>query len=141
MKKFFMYSLVIIFTFGILSIAQAMSIQWDTYTDENASGLRIESSIDKITWNIIVDDILTSKIASEIPNGQSYTRIYYRIVAFNATDQSLPSNIVSFYWTEGGGGHEGLAPASNIQLLDCDLILEDTNHPDYSTCLEQNTIP
>lgn len=116
-----------------------MTLAWDTYTDLNATGLKIESSLDQSTWITLVDDIATNYVASEIPdNPTDDQRVYYRMKAFNGTEESEPSNIVSYYWTTDGGGHSGPAAVGGIRLLDCDNILQDTNHADYNTCLNRN---
>ena len=139
MKKF----LVALFVFGLVLVnsANALTLGWGVYSDPTATGLRIQSSTDNSNWTTSVDNIATDKVASVIPDGADYTRVWYRIIAFNSTDASTPSNVVSFYWNTGGGGNEGLAPMSQIRLLDCDEILAGPDtHTDYAIC-ESRHIP
>lgn len=128
----------------LISSANALTVAWDTYTDANATGLRIESSTDQSTWSTAVDNIPTNLISSEIPDGPNATRVYYRMRAFDdATPENVsdPSNVISFYWTTGGGGFEGIAPVDGIKLLDCETIELDVNHPDYDTCVNRHNNP
>jgi hypothetical protein len=118
----------------ICNSVQAMTLAWDSYTDPTATGLRIESSTNNVDFTTIVDDITTDNIASEVPDGPDNTRVYYRMKAFNSTESSTPSNMVSFFWTTGGGGYSGLPPIDNIRLLDCDTILTDPSNPNYALC-------
>jgi len=127
----------------LIGSANALTVAWDAYTDDTATGLRIESSIDQSTWSTAVDNIPTTNVASDIPDGPDSTRVYYRMRAFDdATPQNVsdPSNVISYFWTTGGGGHEGIAPVDGIKLLDCDAILQDANHPDYNTCVNKHTL-
>lgn len=125
----------------LIGSANALTVAWDAYTDDTATGLRIESSIDQTNWSTVVDNIPTDAVASDIPDGVDYTRVYYRMKAFNATDVSDPSNVISYYWTTGGGGHTGIAPVDGVKLLDCDTILQDDTDPNYSTCVNRHTLP
>lgn len=129
-------SLALTLIFAVTANA-AMTVAWDTYTDPVATGLRLESSTDNSTWTTAVGDIPTSMVASDIPNGPDNTRVYYRMVAFNASEDADPSNIISFYWTTGGNGFEKVAPATGIKFLDCASILLDNTDPDYGTCLNR----
>ena len=125
----------------LIGSANALTVAWDTYTDTNATGLRIESSLDQTNWSTVVDNIPTDAVASEIPDGPDSTRVYYRMRAFdNATPENVsdPSNVISYYWTTGGGGFEGIAPVDGIKLLDCDAIIQDDTHPDYDTCVNRH---
>ena len=134
MKKIFLIALMVIcFSFN----AHALTLVWNPYLDTTATFLRIESSTDGINYIIAVDTIPTAMVATAIPNGPDQTRVYYRMRAYNDIDQSTTSNVVSFYWTTGGGGWEGLSPVDNIHLLDCDAILTDPNHADYALCTGQ----
>lgn len=134
MKKLFLLVLAIVF--GMATSASALTLAWDSYTDPDATGLRIEASTDGgANWSTLVDNIPTTYTAANIPDGTEYTRVFYRMRAFNATDTSDPSNSVSFYWLPDGGGYEGLAPVNGIKLLDCDEILAGpSDHPDFGTC-------
>ena len=136
MKKT-LIALVITAVLALTVPVNAMTLAWDTYTDSTATGLRIEASTDKANWSTIVDNIPTDKVAAEVPDGADYTRIYYRMKAFNSDDISQPSEVVSFYWSTGGSGQTGLAPVDGIRLLDCDSILQDSNNPNYDTCLNR----
>ena len=118
----------------LASPAVALTLEWDPYTDPDATGLRIYHSTDNVNFTLLVDSIPMDKVACEIPNGPDYTRVYYHATGFNADGESLPSNTVSFMWSTGGGGSEGLLPMDTIRLLDCDAILQDPNHADYATC-------
>ena len=125
----------------LIGSANALTVAWDAYTDTNATGLRIESSTDQTNWSTSVDSIPTDAVASDIPDGPDNTRVYYRMRAFdNATPENVsdPSNVISFYWTTGGGGFEGIAPVDGIKLLDCDAIIQDDTHPDYDTCVNRH---
>ena len=116
------------------SPAAGLTLVWDAYDDPNATGIRIYHSTDNTNFTILVDNIPTDKVACEIPQGSDYTRIYYHATGFNTDDESLPSNVVSFMWSTGGGGSEGLLPMDTIRLLDCESVLQDPNHADYATC-------
>lgn len=141
MKKFLVALLVVVFGLVLVNPASALTLAWDSYTDPDATGLRIYSSTDNTNWSTSVDNIATDKVASDIPDGSDYTRIWYKIVAFNANGDSVPSNVVSFYWTFGGGGNEGLAPMNDIRLLDCDQILAGPDtHADYAICESRHTL-
>ena len=131
---------ILLLVFGLVPAANALTLSWDTYSDVNATGLRIEKSADNSTWTMAVDNIATDKVASDVPDGGDFTRVYYRMRAFNATDTSNPSNVISFYWSSGGGGYEGLAPVDGVRFLDCDEILLDQNHADYATCESRHTL-
>lgn len=139
MKKLVIALFLSLFLFTSVN---AMTLAWDAYTDPAATNLRIEASTDNITWNIEVDSIETSIVASDVPNGPDSTRIWYRLRAYNTNtqEQSDPSNVVSYFWTTGGGGFEGVAPVDGVRLLDCDEIILDDQHPDYDTCLNRNTL-
>ena len=118
------YLLSIIFTlfFGIFaqSALGAMAVAWDAYTDPIATGLRLEESTDQSNWTIAVDNIPTSDTAVAIPTHQTENeRVFYRLVAFNSTDVSSPSNVISYFWTTGGGGYEGLQTPGLIKFIDC----------------------
>ena len=140
MKKF-LVALVVVFGLVLVNSASALTLAWDSYTDPNATGLRIYSSTDNTNWSVAVDNISTGMVASAIPDGSDYTRVWYKMVAFDSNDESAPSNTISFYWTFGGGGNEGLAPMNDIRLLDCDQILAGSDtHADYAVC-ESRHIP
>ena len=130
---------VLVLSLLLVNSAYSMTLAWDIYTDSNATGLKIESSIDQSVWATVVDNIPTTNVASEIPdNTTDDQRVYYRMKGFNATLESGPSNVVSYFWTTGGGGHSGPAPVGGVKLLDCDEILLDDQHPNYNTCLNRN---
>lgn len=118
------YLLSIIFTllFGIFaqSAIGAMALAWDTYSDPLATGLRLEESIDNSNWSTLVDNIPTSDTAVAVPTHQTENeRVFYRLVAFNSTDVSSPSNVISYFWTTGGGGYKGLQTPGLIRFIDC----------------------
>jgi hypothetical protein len=118
----------------LASPAAALTLAWDAYTDPNGTNLRIYHSADNTNFTILVDAIPINNVAAEFPDGPDYTRIYYKMTAYNTEDESSPSNTVSFMWSTGGGGSEGLLPMDTIRLMDCDTILQDPNHADYTLC-------
>jgi hypothetical protein len=121
MKKYiyFMTVMAVILLIPLLARAQ-MAVEWDAYSDPEATGLRLEQSVDKVNWTTCLDNISTSDTSAVVPTyAQENVRVYYRMVAFNDTDDSEPSNVISFYWTTGGGGHEGLGAPGLIRFIDC----------------------
>jgi hypothetical protein len=120
---------------------QAMTLAWDPYSDPQATDLRVyHSTSSSGPWSLLVDSIPKDKVSSEIPDGADYTRIYYLMRAYDSAgdQESADSNIVSFYWTTGGAGHEGPAGIQEIKLLDCDSILSDPTNPDYELCTNRH---
>ena len=118
----------------LASPAFPLTLAWDTYTDPDATGIKIYSSVNGTDFTLLVDNIPKTDVAVEIPDGPDYTRVYYHATGFNATDESVPSNQISFMWSTGGGGTSGLGPVDGIHLLDCDTILQDPQHADYAIC-------
>jgi len=119
MRKLFLAILLVLMV-GVSNSFAELVLAWEPYSDPNATGLRLQSSLDQQTWAALVDNIPTDNIAVAVPNHTAdYERVYYRLVAFNATDISDPSNVVSFYWTTGGGGSEGVGSPGNLRFIDC----------------------
>lgn len=121
MKKYIylMAVLVAILLIPLMARAQ-MAVEWDPYSDPDAEGLRLQQSEDQVTWATCVDNIPTSDTTLAVPTySKDNTRVYYRMVAYAGEDVSEPSNVVSYYWTTGGGGHEGLAAPGMIRFIDC----------------------
>lgn len=113
-------TILVLSFFAIVPAAYAaMAVMWDQYTDPNATGLRIESSTDQSDWSIEKDNIDTGDTGASITAGADNTRVYYRMKAFNATDVSDPSNVVSFFWTTGGDGSVGLQTPGVAGFVDC----------------------
>ena len=140
MKKLLLALIFIfIFIFIFTTTVGAMTLTWDVYSDPVATNLRIYHSMDNTNWTaILIDDIPTNNIASEIPDGNDNERVYYRMTANDSvnSEESTPSNTVSFYWTTGGSGHTGPAGIGGLRLLDCnpfDLITDDGSN-DWDLC-------
>ena len=127
----------LILTMFMFASANAMTVAWDAYTDTAATGLRIESSTDQSTWSTAVNNIPVNMTATDIPNGADNTRMYYRMLAFNASETSDPSHVITFFWTTGGNGYENISPVNGIKLLDCVTIMQNSAHPDYDTCVNR----
>ena len=122
MKKYFYLTLAIaVILLGAWSYSYAqMAVAWDPYTDTGATGLRLQQSTDQSNWTTCVDNISIGDTSLEVPTySQENTRVYYRLLAFNAEEVSEPSNVVSYFWTTGGGGYEGLATPGLIRWIDC----------------------
>ena len=120
MKKLLL-TILFVLVVGVSYSFAELVLAWDAYSDPNATGLRLQSSLNQTTWATLVDNIPTDSIATAVPNHiTDYERVYYRLVAFNATDVSDPSNVISFYWTTGGGGSEGVGSPGNLRFINCD---------------------
>ena len=137
MKKFLIGILISMFLFT--TSASAMTLAWDAYTDPIATNLAIYVSQDNNVWSILVDNIPTASVASEIPDHQTNNqRMYYMMRAFDSVnnEESANSESVSFYWTADGGGFEGPAGVGGIRLLDCSILdgTPDDGSPDWALC-------
>lgn len=121
--KFFkslVLAMALVLGFVCFSYAE-LAVAWDPYNDPDATGLRLEQSLDQQNWEALVDNIPTDAVATGVPNHTAdYQRVYYRLVAFNADEVSDPSNVISYYWTTGGGGTEGIGSPGNLRFIDCD---------------------
>ena len=131
MKRFF---LALVLCLLLASPVNALTLAWDTYTDPDATGIRIYHSTNGTDFALLIDNIPTDKVAVIVPDGTDYTRVYYVATGFNETDESVNSNMVSFMWSTGGSGSTGVGPVDGIHLLDCDTILLDPQHADYALC-------
>ena len=126
----------------ICSNTYGMTVKWDTYTDTEASQLRIYKSTDQVNWDIEVTGIPTSYIASELPDGTANARIYYIMRAYSETLdlESGNSNTVSVFWSNNGDGSvtgiTGPAGVGGLQLLDCSLYdgTTDDGSINWDTC-------
>ena len=129
-KKITQIIIVLVLLFAIpLAANAAMALAWDTYTDPTADNLRIETSPAETggDWTQLGVDLPTTSTAVAITTGVSDTRVYYRVVAFNA-DASAASEAVSYYWNPGGGGGTGLQPPHGVGFVDCSI----THQPESS---------
>lgn len=130
----FVVALIVMVFLGMVSTSAyaAMALQWDSYTDSSADGLRILSSTDNINFSTLVDNIPTDKVVSTVPNGPQNTRVYYKMIAFDGDVESTPTNTVSYYWDSQGGGSIGIQAPGTIRLIDCsdpanDAICQDAH--------------
>ena len=127
----------LILTMFMFASANAMTVSWDAYTDSAVTGPRIDCSTDQVSWSTNVNAIPTNMVATDIPNGSDNTRVYYRMIAYNASETADPSNVITFFWTTGVNGYETIAPVNGIKLLDCATIMLDSTHADYDTCVNR----
>ena len=122
-KKITQIIIVLVLLFAIpLAASAQMALAWDEYTDSTATYLRLESSLttNPADFSTLVNDIARTAIGVAVPNHTTDNeRVYYRIVAYNSGFESGPSNTVSFFWTTGGGGQEGLLKPGDIHFVDC----------------------
>jgi len=120
-KKITQIIIVLVLLFAIpLAASAQMALAWDEYTDPTATYLRIESSTDNSSFSTLVNDISTEALGSLVPNHTTDNqRVYYRLIAYNTSDQSTPSNTVSYFWTTNGGGQQGLLKPGDIHFVDC----------------------
>lgn len=119
MKKIIMG--LIIFTVMLFSfnLYAAVVIAWNSYTDSSATGLKIESSTNQINWNVLIPNISTDTVAYILPDQSNLNqRVYYRLKAFNSTNVSDPSNVISYYWGETGSG-TSLQTPGGFGFVDC----------------------
>ncbi len=132
--KYFL--LIFLFLFVFVPPCFSMTLAWDSYSDPQANILRIWSSDNNVDWTILVADIPTDNVASEVSNGSDDTRVYYKMTAVNTDaepdESSDDSNTISYYWTTGGGGHIGPAVPGGIHLIDCDKV--QSGDADYDIC-------
>ena len=139
MKKLISFiSVVFLFTF-LLTTSHAMTVAWDAYTDTEATDLRIYHSLDQSTWSLLVDSIPTNIVASEIPdNPNDQERVYYMMRAYDSGEdaESGNSNVISYFWTTGGGGHTGPAGVGGVSLIDCGPLdtISDDGSPEWDIC-------
>lgn len=132
--------IVIVMVMLCVGLANALTTAWDSYTDPNANIFRIYSSLNESgPWAVLIDDIPLSHVAAEIPDHTTDNeRVYYIIRAYDSVDdlESENSDIVSFYWTTGGGGYEGPSSVMGIRLLDCDPYdaIPDDGSPEWQIC-------
>lgn len=119
--------------------AFGQTIVWDTYTDTEADTLRIyQSSTKPYNWQELTFGIAKDNVAAEVPAGPDNTRVYYKMNAHDSTNdmESSDSDVVSFYWTTGGGGTVGPAGVGGIRLLDCSTYdsITDDGSPEWDIC-------
>ena len=137
MKRFIM-TVIMLFLFVVP--VNALTLAWDAYSDPEASVLRIYGGASESgSWAIVVGDIPTTYEASQLPdNPNDNERVYYTIRAYDSVNdlESANSNIVSFYWTTGGGGSEGAAAVSGIRFLNCNPYdaMPDDGSPEWAIC-------
>lgn len=138
-KKTTQIILALILLFAMPLMASAMTLVWDPYSDELADSFTIYHSTDQSNWVELVENIPTSYIATEIPDGADNTRIYYMMRAVFADGESGNSNVVTYYWTTGGGGHTGPAAVGGVSLLDCGPLdnIADDGSPEWDICNER----
>jgi len=122
-KKITQIIIVLVLLFAIpLAASAQMALAWDEYTDSTATYLRLESSLttNPADFSTLVNDISTEALGSLVPNHTTDNqRVYYRLIAYNTSDQSTPSNTVSYFWTTNGGGQQGLLKPGDIHFVDC----------------------
>ena len=112
MKKLISFiSVVFLFTF-LLTTSHAMTVAWDAYTDTEAT---------------------------EIPdNPNDQERVYYMMRAYDSGEdaESGNSNVISYFWTTGGGGHTGPAGVGGVSLIDCGPLdnISDDGSPEWDIC-------
>lgn len=120
MKKITVFISSILLMFMVTIASADMAVVWDAYTDPTANFLRLESSIDNSSWSTSIDNIATTDTALAVTqNATDYQRVYYRMVAFNGDEVSLPSNVVSYFWTMDGGGQISLQTPGGLGVINC----------------------
>ena len=147
-KKITQIIIVLVLLFAIPLAASALTLAWDTYTDTVATELRIYKSPTGIgdTWTELVFNIPTNMVASEIPNGELNTRVYYKIIAVDTISDpevlSGDSNIVSYLWLEDGG-HTGPSAVGGITFINCDDYddISDDNSDNWDICNSRHKKP
>ena len=135
----------------ITSTVNAMTLAWDVYTDSKATNLRIYQSLDQTNWTILVDNIPTDMVASEIPDHTTdYERVYYMMRAADTTvptndpkHESPNSNVISYYWTTGGSGHTGPEAVNGVTLIDCGYYdnIPDDGSSQWDLCMNRHNKP
>jgi len=145
-KKITQIIIVLVLLFAIPLAANALTLAWNSYSDTGATDLRIYHSLDQSEWTLLVDSIPTDMVASEIPDGSVNTRVYYMMRAVdtnpNPDAESGNSNVVSYFWLEGGG-HTGPSAVGGITLINCGPLdnIPDDGSPEWDICNSRHKKP
>jgi hypothetical protein len=120
-------------------------ITWEEYACENATNLRVYSSLDKESWIVEAENIPTNDVQVVIPNGPAGIRSYYLVASVNNNlpsddpEREVWSDVVSFMMSNDGTyGASGPGQVDNMKIVNCaDIPDEDDGTNEWKLCQNQ----